>query len=101
MPSELLHRTIEKLSLDPQNPRLPEDQQHLEQPALTIYVANHYDSIDIARSIARYSYFPTEPLIGVEHEDGYQVIEGNRRLAALKLLTDETQRRDEELENQA
>jgi hypothetical protein len=53
-----------------------------------VFVAETYDAIAIARSIAAHKYFPSEPLIAIRDQKGDKlvVIEGNRRLAALKLL---------------
>jgi len=77
---------IAQLALDPENPRLPEDVAEGDQDRLIEFVVNTYDSITIARSIALHGYFPSEPLIVVSSGDEYTVVEGNRRLAALKLL---------------
>ena len=82
---------LELLLLDPENPRLPEDILGEDQNELIEYVAGEYDSLSIAKSISLYGYFLSEPLIAIENEDDhYLVVEGNRRLAALKLLNDET-----------
>ncbi|MFA5935604.1 MAG: hypothetical protein WC787_02000 [Patescibacteria group bacterium] len=82
---------IEKLLLDPKNPRIPEDKQALSQEELTLFVAETYNSVAIAQSIASHQYFPSEPLIAMplKGQKGYLVVlEGNRRLAALKLLNE-------------
>ncbi len=76
-----------KLLLDNKNPRLPEGISEEDQPKLIEFVANEYDSIAIARSIAYHGFFLSEPLIGiVSDKDECIIVEGNRRLAALKLL---------------
>ena len=85
------------LALDPENPRLPEDVAEVDQDGLIEFVANTYDSVTIARSIALHGYFPSEPLIVVSTDDEYTVVEGNRRLAALKLLHDDELRERLEL----
>ena len=41
---------------------------------------------DLAKDIATQGFFPTEVLLGVRDGDQIVIIEGNRRLAALKLL---------------
>lgn len=84
---------LESLLLDPDNPRLPEDILGNDQNLLIEYVAEEYDSLSIAKSISLYSYFLSEPLIAIENGNAqYVVVEGNRRLAALKLLSDKTLR---------
>jgi hypothetical protein len=78
---------VGKLLLDEKNPRIPTDKQSLSQDDLTVWVAEAYASLTIAHSITSHQYFPSEPLIAIPDKDGkYKVVEGNRRLAALKLL---------------
>lgn len=80
---------IADLLLDPHNARLPEEMQSADQDKLLKFIAEQYDAIWIARSIASHGYFPSEPLIVVPTERKFIVVEGNRRLAAVKLLRDE------------
>ena len=78
---------IEKLLLDEKNPRVPREKQTLSQDELTIYIAEAYSALTIAHSIASHQYFSSEPLIAIPAKNGeYKVVEGNRRLAALRLL---------------
>lgn len=42
--------------------------------------------MDIAAKIAKLGYFANEPLLAIKEQDQYIIIEGNRRLAALKAL---------------
>lgn len=87
-----------KLLLDNKNPRLPEGISEEDQPKLIEFVANEYDSIAIARSIAYHGFFLSEPLIGIEtNKEEYIIVEGNRRLAALKLLEDDRLRAELDL----
>jgi hypothetical protein len=84
---------LEQLQLDPENPRLPEDEKGGSQQELAAYILEEYEPIVIARSIGRYGFFSSEPLIVIEgdKQDGKQmfwVVEGNRRLTALRLLSD-------------
>jgi hypothetical protein len=58
------------------------------QAELAKYINKHYDPLSIADSIARHEYFKSEPLIAVPHGALFRVIEGNRRLTALRGLTD-------------
>ena len=50
------------------------------------YLFVHADALGLARMILRDGYFDSEPLIVVEEKPGYVVLEGNRRLSALKAL---------------
>ncbi|MEM3452671.1 MAG: hypothetical protein QW835_03480 [Candidatus Hadarchaeum sp.] len=47
------------------------------------------DPLPIGRSIAENGYFVEEPLVVIEKNSDYVVVEGNRRLAALKFLLDD------------
>ncbi len=80
---------VDKLLLDPKNPRIPKEKQKLSPDDLTTYVAEEYNSIAIAQSIASHQFFPSEPLIAMPdkaRKGFFIVLEGNRRLAALKIL---------------
>ena len=50
------------------------------------YLFDHDKALDVARSIAAHGYFENEPLLAVFEGSRYVVVEGNRRLAALKAL---------------
>lgn len=79
--------SIADILLDDRNPRLPERIRGADQPSLIQFVAENYDAIAVARSIASHGYFPSEPLIVLKYRGRYIAVEGNRRLAALKLLS--------------
>ena len=85
-----LHTTITKKRLgdllpDPQNPRFPEDQREALANGDEIfdYLADAFDALLLAESIARHDYFASEPMIVMAHGDNWLVLEGNRRLTAL------------------
>ena len=87
------------LRLDRQNPRLRGDREwkSTSDEELLAEFARSYRLIEIARSIADKGFTPrqAEALLVVKDpndEDHYVVIEGNRRLATLKLLTSESDR---------
>jgi hypothetical protein len=84
-------KNVGDLLLDSKNPRIPPDKQSLSPDDLIVFVAETYNSIAIAKSIASHQYFPSEPLIAIAARGGKKwiVVEGNRRLAALKLLLGE------------
>lgn len=82
---------IDKLRLDPLNPRLPDDMEGASQPQLLSALARDYDLQDLGQSIADHGYFSEEPLVTIKNgRDKWTVIEGNRRLATLLLLDDPT-----------
>ncbi len=79
---------IDKLRLDPRNPRLKEGMENASQPELLTELAREYELQDLARSIADNGYFSEEPLVVVKDKNKktWTVVEGNRRLAALQML---------------
>ncbi len=83
---ESRNAVVAELLLDPDNPRLPPELQGASQIELAQYIDLHYEPIRVAESIARRGYFPSEPLI-VQRETNL-VLEGNRRLVALRGLSD-------------
>jgi hypothetical protein len=50
------------------------------------YLFEHDKALDVAASIATRGFFPNEPLLAIKDSGRTVVIEGNRRLAALKAL---------------
>ncbi len=79
------------LKFDPENPRF----YRLNNPDEAAVIEEMLDdegAQDLMQSIGQKGYFQGEPLLvikGKTNEDGYLVIEGNRRLAATKLLNGE------------
>jgi hypothetical protein len=78
-----------RLLLDRDNPRLPADLRERDQIELLRYFVVHYDLEELGWSMAEKGYFAEEPLLTTSAEDPNHriVVEGNRRLATLKLLT--------------
>lgn len=75
------------LDLDTKNPRLPvsvgrSPEEMINHIALTTSIE------DLMSAIAENGFFPGEPLVAVEEDGRYVVVEGNRRLTAVKLLHD-------------
>lgn len=96
VPIELVEKPIREylpvsaLDFDPQNPRFPSEVASGPPGDLMERFIRDERLLEILTSIADHGYFDGEPLLVVEHVIGrYHVIEGNRRLAALKLLTGE------------
>ncbi len=82
---------VDRLSLDPKNPRLAQEFGSVEKPdqeALLRILWNRMSVDEVALSIAANGYFPTEQLHVVVEDGRHVVVEGNRRLAAVKLLSD-------------
>lgn len=77
---------VTNLLLDPLNPRIPEPDPNLSQAQLIEELVEHDKVYELARNIAENGYFPVDSLIVIEKDKEKHVIEGNRRLAALKLL---------------
>jgi hypothetical protein len=86
------------LLLDDENPRLPVELKDRSELSLLAWMANQYNTIQVARSISDHGFFPTEPLIAIRYKGSLKVVEGNRRLTALKLLLSAELRNSFELE---
>ncbi len=91
---------LDSLHLDSDNPRLPGDTDWAaeDEGQLLREFSRRYNLIELARSIADKGFTPrhAEALLVIEHSENpesYVVIEGNRRLATLKLLADPGSRR--------
>jgi hypothetical protein len=89
MEQNIIQIGLEKLLLDEENPRLPESVKR-DQLSMIDYIAVSTAIEELMRAIGENGYFLGEPLIAVPHDDGihFIVVEGNRRLTALKLLQD-------------
>lgn len=81
---------VDRLLLDAENPRLPEHLANASQNELLLHFAREYQLEELAWSMAERGYFAEEPLLTVRatNPEYRIVIEGNRRLATLKLLAD-------------
>ncbi len=99
--------SVVNLFLDEQNPRLGRETGEQAPRELIQYLFDHDKALDVARSIATHGYFENEPLLAIHDGRHHVVVEGNRRLAALKalkepgLLTGNTVRQVERLSRQA
>lgn len=78
--------SVASLHLDAKNPRLGRETSSRAPREIIQYLFDHDKALDIAESISTRGYFPNEPLLGVKENGRTIVIEGNRRLAALKAL---------------
>jgi len=102
---------VEKLFLDPENPRLPEEVQGASESELMGVLIKCFNLEELADSMAENGYFDEEPLVAIpkklperfkdvdptnkEYLDfiekdttQFTVVEGNRRVATVKILLD-------------
>lgn len=90
--SPIVKRDRSLFRFDAHNPRLVEDPAGpgLTQDEAALALLDDHDPIAIARSMARFGFFETDPLIAREIGEPaeLEVLEGNRRLLAAQLLTD-------------
>lgn len=91
----ILPNTTEKLSIeflrfDPENPRFASDanMKGVNDVEVIKELMRIADLGEVIQSIAANGYIDIEPLVVTRHEEVYTVLEGNRRLAALRLLKD-------------
>lgn len=86
---EKLRINLDNLKFDEKNPRLPIRLQGITDESKVIdYMVKYGNIIELMLSTAETGYSDAEPLLIVKKTDGtYTVVEGNRRLAALKLLS--------------
>ena len=79
---------VSELSFDLENPRLPEFALPKDSKEIDVIrvLWRAMDVRELVMSIAASGYFPHEPVIVAREEGKNIVIEGNRRLAAVKVL---------------
>jgi len=75
------------LDFDPENPRFYRLNNQSDVSVVVEEMLDDESVQDLMLSIGQKGYFPGEPLLTVQKPDGrFIVVEGNRRLAAVKLL---------------
>jgi hypothetical protein len=74
------------LWFDAGNPRLAGDKDDASQEELLEILWRDFDVAEVALSIAANGFFPYEPLFAAKEGGRLVVVEGNRRLAAVRLL---------------
>lgn len=74
------------LHLDAKNPRLGREVTATAPREIIQYLFEHDKTMEVAESIATRGFFANEPLLAVREGGKLIVVEGNRRLAALKVL---------------
>lgn len=83
---ELRKLSVDAIRLDKQNPRLPEDMLNESQRSIIHYMIEEFKILEIAKSIAKNGFFINELPIVAKEGKYFVVVEGNRRITALKLL---------------
>jgi hypothetical protein len=78
--------SVASLYLDHKNPRLGRETLAQAPREIIQYLFEHDKALEVAESIATRGFFPNEPLLAVNEGNRLIVVEGNRRLAALKAL---------------
>lgn len=84
-PGEIENLSPDKLRLDLTNPRFGLAKAHDEDEALNMLIENA-DLKELWDSISERGYEKFEPLVAMKERGATIVLEGNRRLAAVKLL---------------
>ncbi|KPW30747.1 ParB N-terminal domain-containing protein [Pseudomonas coronafaciens] len=85
--SDFLNLPLRDLHFDPENPRLPNNLKHKGDEEVIKYLLLECNLVELMLSIGEHGFFAGEPLLVVPRkEGGWTVVEGNRRLGALKLL---------------
>ncbi|WP_406853534.1 ParB N-terminal domain-containing protein [Alsobacter sp. KACC 23698] len=81
---------VELLDFDKNNPRFTPDKQPAgsSDSAVVSMLASSADLSELVQSISTSGYINIEPLIVIERGGRLAVLEGNRRLAAVKVLRD-------------
>lgn len=87
---ELRFYQVVDLALDPNNPRLPERLVNAVEKDVLNWMLTDATLTDLMASIVENNFFEGEPLVGINHPNQpgkIIIVEGNRRLASVKLLS--------------
>lgn len=78
---------VEDLRYDPENPRLGGAAKRKNQDQIQEYLEGHpHYALDLVASIVENGFLPYEPLVVRQEGDVFIVIEGNRRLSAVRSI---------------
>lgn len=81
------YKSLDSLIYDPENPRLPKSVDGSDEEDVINWMLSNENVIELMASIAEEGYFQAEPLLVAPTKKGkFIVVEGNRRLTAVKLL---------------
>lgn len=84
--SQFILLPVGDLYLDPGNPRLPERLINAVEKDVLNWMLTDATLVDLMASIAENGFFNGEPILVIEEDNRHIVVEGNRRLASIKLL---------------
>lgn len=86
---EYIKIPLNKLKLDSNNPRLPKSlrDKGASEEEIIEYMLLDASLIELMMAIGENNFFPGEQLLVVKEGENYKVVEGNRRLSAVKLLS--------------
>ncbi len=84
--AEYMKISIDRLILDPQNPRLPKSMFNKSEAEIINFLLTDASLVELMLAIGKNGFFEGEQLLVIPQGDNYLVIEGNRRLSAVKLL---------------
>ncbi|MGM0578377.1 MAG: ParB N-terminal domain-containing protein [Myxococcota bacterium] len=88
--SDLVYIPVERLALDLENPRLPEESDDWDESRTVAFLKDRHNLDEIIESMLSNGFFQQEPLIVLREPDArtnrHVVVEGNRRLAALMFI---------------
>ncbi len=79
---------LDKLKLDNENPRLPSDFCNKSEGDIIKWMLEDESIIELMLAIGQHDFFIGEALLVVKSGNNFTVVEGNRRLTSLKLLSD-------------
>ena len=89
MTYQLLDLPVEQLRLDPRNPRLWEYEPTEDQDTIAKALQDESYLDDLMKDMAQGVYSVAPPaLLALEEESGLTVVDGNRRLLSIRLLTE-------------
>jgi hypothetical protein len=77
---------VADLLLDPDNPRLPKSMSNKNEKEIINFLLSDASLIELMLAIGKNGFFEGEQLLVVKQGEKYLVVEGNRRLSAVKLL---------------
>jgi len=85
---EITSVELRNLEFDSENPRLPRSLDRKDEAAVIEYMLSDATIVELMGSIGAQGYFAGEPLFVIPSSTrgSFVVVEGNRRLAAVKLL---------------
>lgn len=87
VPNQIIMLNLDELDFDYENPRLPLVKRSDQEGDVLKYMLKEAKVTDLMLSIGEQGFFSGEPILVVRNpKGGYTVVEGNRRLSALKLL---------------